>query len=190
MLKSGLTNRSVQSLQLNAGVLLSDYTKGGEIDENNIIGATRGGGSVTITPEIHQVAVDGAPTYTVGLERCDGYTAQLNFTMLEFTAETIKRALGVGVTAANANAATTDDIKITAATKVLTSDYSDVYWVGDLSDGRNVVVKLKNALNLNGLNLTASDKGEGTFALQLTAHYDINDLDTAPFEIIIEGKSE
>ena len=63
MLKTGLTERTVKKLQLNAGVFLSQYTKGGTISETNIIGATRGGGSFSAVPTIHQVAVDGAPTY-------------------------------------------------------------------------------------------------------------------------------
>lgn len=182
-LKTGLTDRTITSLQLNAGVLLSQYTKGGEINEENIIGATRGGGSFTAVPTVHQAAVDGAPVYTKGLERCDEWVATLNATMLEFNKDAVLRALGMGATA------TTDstDTKITVKNNVSDTDYKDVYWVGDTSDGKNVVIKLKNALNLSGFNLNFTDKGEGTYALSLVAHYDIASLDTAPFEITFEG---
>lgn len=181
-LKTGLTERTVKSLQLNAGVLLSSYTKGEDITEDAIIGATRGGGSFTATPEIHQVAVDGAPTYTKGLERNDGWNTSLSFTMLEFTPATISKALGTGVKIDEMSS----DTVITAIRDVLETDYKDVWWVGDTSAGKNVVIHLKNALNLSGLSLSVSDKGEGTFALTLQGHHDMANLDEAPFEIILE----
>ena len=185
-LKTGFTERTIKSLQLNAGVLLSSYTKGGEIEETNIIGATRGGGSFSAIPEMHQAAVDGAPTYTKGLERCDGWNVNLSFTMVEFTADTILRGLGVGAT----QKVVTADTEITAIRNVLASDYKDIYWVGDTSDGKNIVIYLKNAMNISGLSLTASDKGEGTFALTMQAHHDVANLDEAPFKVTFEGVNE
>ena len=181
-LKTGLTERTIKNLQLNAGVLLSTYIKGSEINEENIIGATRGGGSFTATPEVHQAAVDGAPTYTKGLERIDGWNCSLSFTMVEFTSQTILKAIPTGYTEE-----TSGDTLIKAVSQVLASHYKDIFWVGDTSDGRNVVIKLKNAMNISGLSLTVSDKGEGTFALTMQGHHDIADLDEAPFEIVLEG---
>lgn len=183
-LKTGLTERTTKKLQLNAGVLLSTYTKGGEITENDIIGATRGGGSFSATPEIRQVAIDGAPTYTKGLERNDGWNVNMSFTMVEFTQGTIKRALvGASVTTQE------NDTVIKAMRKVLADDYKDIYWVGDTSEGKNIVIHLKNCVSLAGLALTVSDKNEGTFALNMQAHHDIANLDEAPFEIILEGEN-
>lgn len=183
-MKTGLTSRTIKSLQLNAGVLLTSYTKGEDISEEDILGATRGGGSFNAVPEIHQAAVDGAPTYTKGLERCDGWNVNLTFTMVEFTAAAIVRALGTG---ASSEVVESTDTKITAVTNILTTDYKDIYWVGDTSDGKNVVILVKNAMNTSGLALTLSDKGEGTFGLTLQGHHDISSLDDAPFEIILEG---
>lgn len=183
-LKTGLTNRTVQNLQLNAGVFLSKYSKGVDIDENDIIGATRGGGSFSAVPTVHQVAVDGAPTYVKGLERVDDWVVQLSVSsFLEFTPEALAIALGVGVTKSTDSVS---DTKLTVETAVKAGDYQDIYWVGDLSNGKNVVIHLKNCLNLTGLSITANDRGEGTYPLTLTAHYDVDDLDVAPFDIIIE----
>ena len=183
MLKTGLTERTIKSLQLNAGVLLTAYTKGEAIDEADILGATRGGGSFTAVPTVHQAAVDGAPTYTKGLERVDDWVVTLNATMVECNIDAVKAALGVGATADTATA----DAKLTAKNTVAATDYKDIYWVGDLSNGQNVVIKLENALNTGGFNLTFSDRGEGTYALTLIAHYSVTDLENAPFEITFEG---
>ena len=189
-LKTGLTDRTIVNLQLNAGVLLTTYTKGTDINEDDIIGATRGGGSFTAVPTVHQAAVDGAPTYTKGLERVDDWVITLNATMVEVSDEAISRALGVGVTKTETGTGTTKDTTFTVKRTVKDADYKDLYWVGDLSNGQNVVIKIKNALNTSGLNLTFSDRGEGTYALALIGHFTTDDLDTAPFELTIERATE
>lgn len=185
-LKTGLTERTIVNLQLNAGVLLTAYTKGTDIEEDDIIGATRGGGSFTAVPTIHQAAVDGAPTYTKGLERVDDWVITLNATMVELNDEAVSRALGVGVVKTETGSGTTKDTTFTVKRTVNDADYKDLYWVGDLSNGQNVVIKIKNALNTSGFNLTFSDRGEGTYALALIGHFTVDDLDTAPFELTIE----
>lgn len=182
-LLSGITERTIKSFQLNAGVLLKEYTKGGAISESNIIGATRGGGSFTAVPTIHQIAVDGAPINTMGLERIDEWVVTLNTTMVETTEETIKMAL----VASNTTTVDVTDKKITADNEITADHYTDVYWVGNTSSGKNIVIHLKNVINTNGFNLTIADKGEGTFAITLVAHYSISDLEHAPFDITFEG---
>lgn len=185
-MKTGLTENTITNLQLNAGVLLTSYTKGKDVEAANIIGATRGGGSFTAVPTVHQVAVDGAPTYAKGLERVDDWVVTLNATMLEFSDEGVARALGVGVTKTGSGSGTTKDVTFKVDRTIKDDEYKDIYWVGDLSNGQNVVIKLKNALNISGFNLTVSDRGEGTYTLALIAHYTVDDLETAPFEITIE----
>lgn len=182
-LLTGFTENTPQRLQLNAGVLLKNYTKGGTIAAEDIITATRGGGSFSATPTIHNVAVDGVPTNVKGLERVDEWVVELTTTAIECTAETIKRALGVGVTATSETGGKT---KITASDDIKSDDYQDIWWVGDRSDGTKVEIKIKNALSMGGLSLAFSDKGEGTIGLTLRGHYDIDDLSTAPFEIYID----
>lgn len=185
-MKTGLTDRTIQNMQLNAGVLLNKYTKGTDIEEDDIIGATRGGGSFSLIPTVHQAAVDGAPTYTKGLERTDDWVATLNVTMVEFNDEAVSRALGVGVTKTETGSGATKDTTFTVKNTVSDSDYKDIYWVGDMSNGQNVVIKLTNALNINGLTLTFTDRGEGTFPLSLIGHYTTADLKTAPVDVTIE----
>lgn len=180
---TGLTDRTPTKLQLDAGVLVSAYTKGSPISVNNIIGATRGGGSFSVVPTTHTIAVDGAPDNTKGLERVDGFVVTLNATMIEFNENTLKTAIGAGASVARQ---TNGDVKITADHTLRNTDYRDLYWIGSLSSGLNVVIKIVNAKNTGGLTVTYSDNGEGTFPLALVGNYDINALETAPFEIIVE----
>lgn len=184
-LKTGLTERTTTSLQLNAGVFLKKYAKSTAIESDDIIGATRGGGSFSAVPTIHQVSVDGAPTYVKGLERVDDWVVTLSVSnFLEFTTDALKLALGVGVDVADVDS---NDKKITVKREIAAGNYQDIYWVGDLSSGKNVVIHLKNCLNLTGLSVTMNDRGEGTYPMTFTAHYGTDDLNTAPFELTIEG---
>lgn len=192
-MKTGLTERTIKNLQLNAGVLLKSYTKGGEISESNIIGATRGGGTFSAVPTVHQVSVDGSPVYVKGLERVDEWVVTLAVaSFLEFTPESLSSALGVAVK----KESVTDGTKLTCSRNISAGDYKDLYWVGDTSDGKNIVIHLKNCLNLTGLVITQNDKGEGTYPVTYTAHYDAptasgqSDFETAPFDIIFEGITE
>lgn len=188
-MKTGLTERTKEKLQLNAGVLLLNYVAGQDIKESDIIGATRGGGSFSAVQTIRQIAVDGAPVYTKGLERVDEWVVTLNVTMLEYNQNALELGFGAGAVV------TTDEsgnVKITGNSDVTEDNYKDIYWVGDMSNGKNIVIKLKNALNTAGFTMTISDKGEGTYPLAMIAHYDIGDIadGTAPYELIIEGATE
>lgn len=180
---TGVTTNTKKNLQLGAGVFTTEYTEGGTISSSAIIGATRGGGSFAAVPTIRQIEADGLPTYTKDFEVIDEWTATLNTTMIEFKKDAVLLALGGGAKATESGQVT----KITASKEITAEQYKDIFWIGNLMDGRKAVIKLKNALSLSGFNLTITNKGEGTYAVTLTGHYDLEDLDTAPFEIWIDG---
>ena len=95
---TGVTEKTPLNLQLNAGVLLKNFdTETDEITDTNIIGATRGGGSFSAVPTVHQATADGVPTNYKGLDRIDEWVVTLNATLIETTPENIKRALGCTV---------------------------------------------------------------------------------------------
>lgn len=175
---TGVSSTTKQNLQLGAGIITTAYTPGGTIDASSIIGATRGGGSFTATPTMREVEADGIPQYVKDFEVIDDWVVTLNATMIEFKADNLKLAMP-GATVTTVSGATT----ITASHTVASEDYRDIYWIGDLADGTKIAIKIANALNNSGLNLTISNKGEGTFALALIGHYDVASLSTAPFEI-------
>lgn len=177
---TGVTSTTSSNLQLGAGVLTKAYTQGGSISAADIIGASRGGGSFTAVPTQRGIEADGLPSNVKNFKVIDEWVATLNITLIEFKADVLKLALGGGATSTTSADTTT----ITATDNVVAADFQDLYWIGDLSDGNKIVIHLKNAMNSNGLNITITNKGEGTFALALVANYDVSDLSTAPFEII------
>ena len=179
---SGVTDNTPTRLQLDAGVLLSSFDPtSGTVVASNIIGATRGGGSFSAVPTIHNVAADGAPTNMKGMDRIDEWVVNLNTTLLEFTPDTIGIAMGVAPTTSTSGSFT----KYIYKNAFAATDYKDFWWVGALSSGGKVAIHIKNGVNKSGLTLTVADKGEGTFPITIVGNYDTTLLadGTAPFEL-------
>ena len=69
-----------------------------------------------------------------------------------------------------------------------TTDFTDVWWVGDLSDGGLVAICLKNALSTSGFSLQTTKNGKGQLSVTLSGHTSIKEQDTVPMEFyVVEG---
>lgn len=197
---TSLRTDTFKNLQLNAGIILKncDYSgissaqalktaisaavngsSSGALGE--IIGATRGGGSFTVTRELRQPDVDGRRYGFKGDTFVDSVDAKLSTTMVEITPENLLMSFASGSSSTSGNV---EVLKV--GTEIDTDDYlTNVCWVGDISDGRYVLICLKNALNEADITLTWTDKGEGTLPVEFHAKQaDVNDYDNAPFEIV------
>lgn len=169
----GVTQQTFQKLQLGEGAFLkTKYT--GTLSDDMILSATRGGSTITIAPRYRTRVVDGVPENTKGAKAVDSVAVNASFVALEATPEFIKRALEV---------ADLSDNKITMRHKVEDADYADLYWIGEISDGRKAQITFKNAFNENGLSLRAQQNNEGELSVNFSGNYSLNDLDTPPVEI-------
>ena len=180
----GLSTNTPSKLLLGAGAFYKNWDVGTDTPANatsKLLGATDGGGTFAAVPAIRQVSVDGAPGPVKELEVVDGWTATLTANIKEIAAENLELALTPFTTAT-----VTGGMKITAGHDLVSADYAtNITWVGTLSGKTNpVIIVLKNALSLNGLNLTFQDKNEAVIPLTITAHYPLSDLETPPFEVI------
>lgn len=182
---TGINANTPKHLLLDAGAIIKNYTLSSDVATNmaNVIGATEGGATFAAVPTVHNVVLDGAPTHTKGLERIDEWVVTLSATLKEHTADSIKLALGAATSASATNP--TGYTQITGKGDFETADYmSNIAWVGRISGSdKPVIIVLKDALSLNGFNLSATDKAEGGVSLVITAHYDPADLDEIPFDI-------
>lgn len=181
----GITASTKENLLLGAGAFYKNFIVGTDTPTNTtgkakLLGATDGGGTFAAVPAVRQVTVDGAPGPIIGLETNDGYAVTMTANVKEATVKNMSLALGM----VTVDTATTGQTKIVGNVDIKDADYADnITWCGSLSNGDFVYIVLKNALSTNGLNLTFTDKNEGTIPLTITGHYDIDDLDTPPFEI-------
>jgi len=176
----GLTTATPDNLLLGVGAFYKDFVIGTDTPataSSKCLGATDGGGTLAIVPQIRQVSVDGAPGDVKGLKVNDGYTCTMSVNLKEATLNNLKLALGAFTTTTNG---------VTGKHEIEDTDYaSSITWAGTLSGKSTpVYIKLSNVLSVNGLNLTVSDKNEAVIPVTLTAHYALSDLDTPPFEIV------
>lgn len=184
---TGLKTTSKNNFQLDAGALFKNYdisTDTPTSAASKIIGATVGGATLSLTPEVRQIAVDGAKGPTVGLEIYEAWTAILTASVKEVTADSLTIALG---SVTSSTTAVTGYTQIIPNQDIADSDYIDnITWIGKIiGKTKPIAIVMKNVLSLNGLSFQVQDKNEGVIPLVLTAHYEISDLDTAPVAIYV-----
>ncbi len=193
---SPIRSEAFENLQLNAGIFLVGFDhsaiadsgalktaiKTAIADDTKILGVTRGGGSFTVTRETRTPEVDGIRYAFKGADFIDSADAYLSGTLLEVTPNNFKRLLGTGDATTSGKKTT-----ITFHTAVdKDTDYIDhLAWVGDIADGRMVLIELDNAFNTQDFSLTFTDKGEGTMTFEFHARQaDVADYDNAPFRVV------
>ena len=182
-----------KNLQLNAGVLLSDFNPAtAEVSNEAIIGATTGGVNFTATPAFSDYGedIDNCPKNMKELKKLDSWEAKMSGTFVNADTAIAKRLCGA------ADIGTSDTTKITPRNDLKDADFDDIWLVGDYSDkngetnGGFIAIKLINALSTGGFQLQTSDKAKGQFAFEFTGHYSMSAQDTVPFEIYIEAGTE
>lgn len=185
---SKISQNTFNELQVDAGVLLNQFNpESPELLDEAIICATTGGINPTCVPSFSDWGedVDNVPNGMKELMHLDGWETSLAFTALNITAETIRMALG----AADVNAETG---KITPRMSLnQEKDFTDVWWVGDMSDGGLCAICLKNALSTEGFSLQTTKNGKGQLSVTLGGHVSINAQDEVPMEFYVqEGPDE
>ena len=199
-LTTALRADTFNNLQLNAGILLKNLTYSGVTDSTalktaianiisggsnpigTLIGATRGGGSFTVTKETRTPEIDGMRYPFKGSDFVDSVDAYLSTTLVEVTPQNIQDLLTAGVTPTTSGKKTTVQMN----TAITSSNYlTNICWVGDLADGKTVLICLNNAINTADFTFTYTDKGEGTLAAEFHARQsNVDDYDHPPFEIV------
>ena len=186
-----------QKLQLNAGVILTQFDPTSPtLDKTKIFGATSGGVSFATNPEYADFGedIDNVPPNTKQLKRLKSVNPVMSGTLKTASTATAKALIA---------AADVNGSKITPRATLVDSDFiDDIWWVGDYSDVNEDVaasgsgtagsagfmaIHMMNVLNTQGLQLKSNDDGKGDFAFELTAHYDLDDIDTLPYEVYVEA---
>lgn len=173
-------------LQVDAGVLLKTFDpKNPELVDSNIICATTGGINPTCVPTYSDWGedVDNCPNGMKELKHLDGWETSLGFTALNTTPEVIRLSLG-------AADITTESGKITPRADLKDTDFSDVWWVGDRSDGGLVAIRLINALSSAGFSLQTTKNGKGQIAVTLAGHVSIEAQDVVPMEFYVSSNGQ
>lgn len=183
---SKISQNAFGEFQVDAGVLLKTFDPSSpKLEDDNIICATTGGINPTCVPTYSDMGedVDNVPNGMKELMHLDGWETTLGFTALNTTKEVIRMALG----AADIGA---ENGKITPRRDLKDTDFSDVWWVGDRSDGGLVAIRLINALSTSGFSLQTTKNGKGQIAVTLTGHVSISAQDVVPMEFYVQEGAE
>ena len=179
-----------QKLQINAGILTTDFTPAtGTIGSSGQIGATTGGVSFAATPSYSDYGedIDNCPKNMMELIKLDEWDVKMAGVFVNADTSIAKTLVGA------ADIGTTDTTKVTPRNDISTDDFKDIWLVGDYSDkngetnGGFIAIKLINALSTGGFRLQTSDKVKGRFAFEFTGHYSMSAQDKVPFEIYIKA---
>ena len=180
-----------EKLQLNAGILVDGFTPSTGVI-GNILGATTGGVSFSSNPDFTDFGedVDNVPNNTMELKHLNGYDPTMSGTFLTCSPSLAKILIGA------ADIDSTDTTKVVPRAELETTDFDDVWWIGDYSnvntgdDAGFIAIHLLNALNTAGFQITSSKNKKGTMEFEYHGHYSIDSQDVVPFEIYVKAGEE
>lgn len=179
-------SNTFQTLQMNAGILLSSFDPASaSVVDSNILGATSGGVNFTATPSFTDFGedVDNCPKNTLQLKRLDDWEVKLTGTFVTMSGDLAKRLVALADIAGN---------KITPRKDLASADFKDIWFVGDYSDkngatnGGFIAIHMKNTLSTGGFQIQTGDKAKGQFAFEFTAHFSLDAQDTVPFDVYVK----
>ena len=171
-----ISETAFNELQVEAGVLLTEFNPAsGTLDDTKILCATTGGITASCVPTFSDWAedVDNAANNMLEFKRIDDYDCTFTFTALSVTPAMIK--LGIGAADVDATAGS-----ITPRRQLKSTDFADIWWVGDVSDGGFVAVQLKNALSTGGFSIQSGKNEKGQMSYTLTGHVSVDHQDDVP----------
>ena len=123
------------------------------------VGLTRGGGQFTLERAIRHIGADGDHGSYKDRHVIDESKPKLKMNLLELMGNNLEKAYpAIDVTETTVNNTTTNTVK--GEWSIDSDDYHTVKWVGKTKDGKSVIIKLFNAINLDNLDWGLADKDE------------------------------
>ncbi len=177
-----------EKLQLNAGILVDEFNpKTGVI--GNILGATTGGVNFTTNPEFKDFGedIDNVPNNMMELKHLQHFDPQMSGTLLTCSPGVVKSLVGA------ADIDVEDTTHVIPRAELLTTDFEDVWWVGDYSDVNTgddagfIAIHMMNSLNTVGFQIQSEKDEKGKLSFEYHGHYSIEDQETVPFEIYVKA---
>jgi hypothetical protein len=186
---TGITTNTVKRFFVDAGAVYLNYG----LENERLLGATKGGNTFTIEQEIREMEADGARGPMKGARRIIRSVARCVANLVEITADNILVMLPGATKEDYPSAEAKTHDKITRVRDIQDGDYiNNVALVGRISGAdENFIGIVENVLADGNISANAVDKDEAAVEVQFTAHFDPAAMDEEPWEIrqpvIIEG---
>ncbi|MDO4377984.1 MAG: hypothetical protein Q4C64_02375 [Erysipelotrichia bacterium] len=186
----GITADTPKNLMFSAGTFYKNLEYKTNAWTGTVLGATSGGGKLSITPEYINAELDGATVAVKGAKFKVGETATIEANFTEVMEGRVVDALHL----VEDTTATVTGYKVYKSKAILTDDdfLKNVAFVGTLTDGKQVIVILPNALCTSAFELEGKNKTQATYACTFECHADItqDDLYHLPYEIYFPSATE
>lgn len=183
---ANLTTSQIENIQSDFGVLTLDL---GESSER-VIAPVRGGVTFTVTKTLRNIEHDYAKGSEKGLQVVDDIDAMLSCNSLEASIDNLESLMPYTVKSGTGTVADPYTLTCTKATLGLIADskyHTNIAFVGQTLDGKDIIIKLFNAMNESDFTITAQPKNEGEIGIEIHAHFDPTDDTATLFEVIKEG---
>lgn len=180
----GITQGTPKEILLGAGAYYKDlkYEEGAGWS-GTILGATQGGGKVSITPEYLTIEVDGATVKVKGLEKKVGETANMEINLLEIKESHLVEVLHMEEDTSK----TVEGYKIYKSKRDIGDDdyFDNIAFVGTLTSGEQVIIIFGNGIIEGALELEPKNKEVSVFTatVECTASFEQDDLEHLPYYI-------
>lgn len=180
----GITKGTPKEILLGAGA----YYKNLKYEEltgwtGTVLGATQGGGKLSITPEYLTIEVDGATVKVKGLEKKVGETANMEINLLEIKESHLVEVLHMEEDTTK----TVPGYKIYRSKRDIGDDdyFDNIAFVGTLTSGEQVIIIFENGIIEGALELEPKNKEVSVFTatIECTASFEQDDLEHLPYYI-------
>lgn len=189
MLYSQVPINTFDTLQVNAGIMVETFNPATGV-AGNIKGATSGGFQFKANPTYDNFfsGLDHVPPGTKQGKRIKYYDPTATCTLRTISPELAAELNGAS--AAGSGGAS----HIVPTHTLQLSDFKDFWIIGDYS-GQNegagtagfCAIHVMDALNTAGFQWDTENEGKGQFPCEYHGHYDLNNINKAPFEIYVKA---
>lgn len=148
------------------------------------LGATSGGGKITITPEFLDLELDGKTVKVRGMDKKVAEVANMQINLGEYVKETLINALHLVEDTSDTTA--TGYTKFSSTNSLNDSDYLDnIGFVGFTAANKEIIFIMENAVCLSAFEYEGKNKEQGVFALtyDCTASIEQDDLEHLPYHL-------
>ena len=139
--KNGVTTKTPKNILFGAGTIHKNlkYTESAWNFADSIVGATSGGSTLSIVPEITTIEVDGALVTVKELQKKTGETATMEINFIELSKDLLKAAL----IAQDGSSEDTNYDLLESKPDIVAGDYWENVRCGQLSE---LIIHLKTTL--------------------------------------------
>ena len=191
--KHGVTEKTPSNIPLGAGTWFRDLVYDPENGwTGKVLGATSGGSSIKITPEVLDIEVDGAMALVKGLAVMAGGAGSAEVNFAELNKDILKLTTLGEVLDPNSEHYVEGFDCIQTKNAIVEGDYVDnLGFVGYTADkSKQIIVILESALCKSGFQLDPKNKENAVVKATFDAYGGINtDLDRVPIRIYYPEES-